>query len=184
MGFFDDFMDKLEEKAESENEWYEQIEVLLADPVSINTKTADELERLRFTAEMKIEELEESLNRGKAAASRSRDSLSGHKQGAALADALTSLNNLASIPADGRLRKNRHLLKLIREREQRDRVALPEPSKAERLVAQHAQRDAERQELITLLEKQRDDLTRKHPEQTESITRRYRKLIEAAIEDE
>jgi len=36
---------------------------LLADPASINTKAADELERLRFTAEMKIEELEQGLNR-------------------------------------------------------------------------------------------------------------------------
>src|SRR5215212_229753 len=106
------FKEKLEEKAQSDNEWYEEIEALLADPVSINTKTADDLERLRFTAEMKLEEIEEGLNRSKAAASRSRDSLRGHKQGAAWADVLTSFNNLASIPADGRLRQNRHLLKL------------------------------------------------------------------------
>lgn len=171
-------------KAEEDREWYEGVDALLSDPASINLKTDEELIDLKTRTEIKVDELEGKLTLSSSHSSKMDGLLRKQSGGGGLADVLSSFSDLLSTPVQARLNKNRQLLKLIKRREERDRVALPEPSKAQKVIAQQAHREAERQELISLLEKQRDEQKSKYPEQADSIDRRYRKLIDAAIEQE
>jgi hypothetical protein len=181
---FGKFRENSERREQEDDEWYSEVDALLSDPTLIRTKSGDELEDLRLRAEIKIDELQGGLDRSDPKNSQAAANLRNQPKGAGWADVLTGLHGLLSIPVQNRIQKNRQLLKLISAKQNRDRAALPRPSRNEQIIAQRAEREHEREELITLLEKQRDEEKLKHPERAQSIDRRYRKLIEAVIEEE
>jgi len=173
---FRDLMERLTSGREAEKRWYEQVDALIARPELFDEKNKQELDHLRIDAEGRIETFESKSNSVGTLLS----FLTAGKGGSELGD----LSGLNSVFTSEQINKNRTLIRLIKAKEERDKVVLPQPSRAQRIFAQEEEREADRQELIALYENRRDALKRKYPDQAESIDKRYRKLIEAAMEDE
>lgn len=168
-----DLQARIERNGEAERAWYKGIDEFISDPQLLDQKTKAELDHLRIRAEGCIEELENKSNAVRTLA-----------RGTGAPGFGDLFTGLASSFTSEKVGKNRTLVRLIEAKQNRDRMAIPSPSRNEQFLAARAERERERQELITLLQKQCYEEKRKHPEQAESIDRRYRKLIEAVIEEE
>ena len=173
---FRDLMERLTSGREAEKLWYEQVDTLIARPELLDEKNKQQLDHLRIDAEGRIETFEsKSKSVGPLLSV-----LTGGKGGSELGD----LSGLSTFFASEQINKNRTLIRLIRAKEERDKVELPQPSKAQQKMAQQVQRDADREELIALYKNRCEEQKKKYPDQAESIDKRYRRLIEAAMEDE
>lgn len=174
---FRDLKEGINRTREAERLWYEQVDNFIARPELLDEKTKPELDHLRIDAEGRIEDLEsKSQSLGTVLSALTRG-----KGGSGFGDVFTGLN---SAFASEKINKNRTLIRVIKAKEERDRVALPELSRPEEFIAQKRKREREREETIAGLRDLRDELKRKHPEQEETIDKRFRMLIETAMEEE
>ena len=174
---FRELKERINTTREAERLWYEQVDNFIARPELLDEKTKPELDHLRIDAEGRIEGLESQSNSIGGVLS----ALTRGKGGSGFGDVLGGLN---SAFASEKITKNRTLIRVIKAKEERDRVAVPEPSRTEQIIAEERKRAREREETIVGLRELRDDLKRKNPEQAEAIDQRFRKLIEATIEGE
>jgi hypothetical protein len=172
----------LRRRGDDERAWYTFLDDVARDPLALENKSEIELDHLRIRAQAEIDTLKGKLQTGEALTDKLSTSLRSRPSSSAFADLFTALGGSVVNSVQGRVEKNNRLLELIRLKQLRDRPQQPTLSRSQQLAQELAEREAARQEEISVLEKMRDEQIAKYPNQRDSIERRFRKMIDAVME--